>query len=218
MKIPYDTILIIFHHLPITDKRNLMRTCKDCINLSDLIKRAAKEFYKTLCRTAYVAREKISSCSLYGYTVELLFDEYVHLIPNRYITNKNDALYEDPNIYFNSAARCQISILKLLVECNKNLSTFITCGCAAGGHLELLKWAKKKGCNWDSTTCSYAASNGHLKLLRWAIKNGCKWNNEIGNSAAENGHRRCYSGRGKMDANGIDGYLLMRGRTIIWRF
>ena len=43
------------------------------------------------------------------------------------------------------------------------------------GHLEVLKWARENGCEWNSWTCAYAAQNGHLEVLKWARENGCEW-------------------------------------------
>ena len=64
-----------------------------------------------------------------------------------------------------------------------------TCANAAeNGHLEVLKWARENGCEWNSNTCAYAAQNGHLEVLKWARENGCKWNSETCTYAAQNGH------------------------------
>ena len=50
----------------------------------------------------------------------------------------------------------------------------MTCGeAAAGGHLEVLQWARGEGCDWDSKTCAHAAAGGHLEVLQWARANGC---------------------------------------------
>lgn len=45
---------------------------------------------------------------------------------------------------------------------------------AAKGYLNILKWARKLGCDWNSDTCANAALHGHLKLLKWALNNGSK--------------------------------------------
>jgi len=42
---------------------------------------------------------------------------------------------------------------------------------AAGGHLEVLKWA----CVRDARTCFAAAQGGHLEVLKWARKHHCPW-------------------------------------------
>ncbi len=43
------------------------------------------------------------------------------------------------------------------------------------GHLEVLKWARANGCEWDALTCASAAHGGHLEVLKWARANGCEW-------------------------------------------
>ena len=93
-----------------------------------------------------------------------------------------------------------------------------TCMFAAhGGHLEVLKWLRAKGCPWDEETsnevaceghlevlqwmraqdlpypwtsdvCYYAAHYGHLEVLRWARSQGCPWDEEVSRAAARNGH------------------------------
>ena len=30
-------------------------------------------------------------------------------------------------------------------------------------------------CPWDSETCSHAAAGGHLEVLKWARDNDCEW-------------------------------------------
>ena len=40
-----------------------------------------------------------------------------------------------------------------------------------GGHLEVLKWARENGCQWDEWTCATAAEGGHLEVLKWAREN-----------------------------------------------
>ncbi|WZN66925.1 hypothetical protein HKI87_17g84970 [Chloropicon roscoffensis] len=93
-----------------------------------------------------------------------------------------------------------------------------TCGWAAeGGHLEVMKWLRAKGCPWgastsrdaacggelevlqwmraqdppcpwDSGVCYGAASAGQLEVLRWARSQGCPWNKEVPRAAAMFGH------------------------------
>ena len=93
-----------------------------------------------------------------------------------------------------------------------------TCGWAAfGGHLEVMKWLRAKGCPWgtwassraakgghlvvlqwmraqdppcpwNSDVCYYAASKGHLEVLRWARSQGCPWDGRAPRDAAGGGH------------------------------
>jgi hypothetical protein len=39
-------------------------------------------------------------------------------------------------------------------------------GAAAGGHLEVLQWAREYDCPWGEETCATAAQGGHLEVLR----------------------------------------------------
>src|SRR5579872_7226205 len=59
---------------------------------------------------------------------------------------------------------------------------------ASEGSLEILKWARSKGYEWNSSTCAYAAQNGHLEVLKWARSNGCEWDSDTCYWAARNGH------------------------------
>ena len=60
---------------------------------------------------------------------------------------------------------------------------------AEGGHLEVLKWARTNGCEWDEEeTCSSAARGGYFKLLKWARTQGCDWDKQTCNAAARGGH------------------------------
>ena len=66
-----------------------------------------------------------------------------------------------------------------------------TCECAARcGHLEVLQWARENGCEWDKWTCALAAKGGLLEVLRWARENGCEWNALTCALAAQGGHLR----------------------------
>jgi len=59
---------------------------------------------------------------------------------------------------------------------------------AAEGSLEVLKWARFNGYDWDSRTCLVAAAYGHFELLKWARINGCSWNMWVCYWAHQNKH------------------------------
>ena len=44
---------------------------------------------------------------------------------------------------------------------------------ATDGYLEILKWARAKGCPWDIKTCIRTGDEGHSEVFRWAHANGC---------------------------------------------
>ena len=41
---------------------------------------------------------------------------------------------------------------------------------ATGGHLEVLKWARNQGCDWDWRTCAYAARSAHFNTSKWPLQ------------------------------------------------
>ena len=49
---------------------------------------------------------------------------------------------------------------------------------AARGDLEMLPWARERGCPWHSLTCDAALKSGHLMVLKWALSHGCRWSEE----------------------------------------
>ena len=64
-----------------------------------------------------------------------------------------------------------------------------SCSTAARvGRLDLLKYARKKGCDWDEFTCRRAAEGGHLHVLKYAHENGCPWDRFACTKAAKAGH------------------------------
>jgi len=46
---------------------------------------------------------------------------------------------------------------------------------AAGGHPEVLQWAREHGCRCYVWTCHNAAARGHLAVLKWARHHDCPW-------------------------------------------
>ena len=56
-----------------------------------------------------------------------------------------------------------------------------------GGHLEVLKWARANGCEWDEWICYAAARGGHLEVLKWAKANGCPYDAAACKQAANHG-------------------------------
>jgi hypothetical protein len=68
----------------------------------------------------------------------------------------------------------------------KDLATFSEAlrGAARGGHLELVKHLREKGCEWDEWTCAAAAQEGHVHVLEYLRTNGCPWNSDACSCAA----------------------------------
>ena len=53
------------------------------------------------------------------------------------------------------------NVSKKYAVANKIGRTINCCDIAKEGYLEILKWARSNGCDWNSNTCSSAARNGH---------------------------------------------------------
>jgi len=74
-------------------------------------------------------------------------------------------------------------------------------GAAAGGHLDVLQWARQNGCPWCEDLdiwntadldvidcCARAAAGGHLAVLQWAREHGCPWSAATRDLAATMGY------------------------------
>ena len=92
MDIPSDILHTIFHFLPITDKRNLLRTCKTHDTLHPHLEQALATFQKMILDTQYIDAYKKKFNSLQWSTIELCHDGYAHLLPPRYIIPTNNPL------------------------------------------------------------------------------------------------------------------------------
>ncbi len=97
-------------------------------------------------------------------------------------------LYWDPSFSAFAAENGHLEVLKW-VRKNGGEWNYWTCAAAASnGHLETLKWARENGCEWNSITCAHAAQNGHLHILKWARENGCDWDKNTCAYAAKHGY------------------------------
>ena len=62
---------------------------------------------------------------------------------------------------------------------------------AVGGHLEVLKWAREHGCEWDGRTIDAAQASGVVEIIQYVRANGCpteyliEGESEIGTDGAE---------------------------------
>ena len=67
--------------------------------------------------------------------------------------------------------------------------TWVSSAAARGGQLEVLQWIRGQDppCPWDSDVCNHAARKGHLEVLRWARSQGCPWSERAPCAAARNG-------------------------------
>ena len=93
---------------------------------------------------------------------------------------------------------------RLLVE------RVVVCRAAGGGYLEVLKWARGHGCQWEENIydnpyldcCALAARLGHLEVLKWAREQHCPWDANVRVWPLRAGTWRCLSMRGITAARG----------------
>ena len=186
--LPREIHLIIIQHLPIPDVRKIIRCNRLFNSFKDKIQQYQDEFIEMINDTKYLGEKIITLNNFEKYTLECAYYGYANMILPNYIRPDNKILYNYPRLYFNSAKRKFKKLIKILFHCNKSCKINICSGAAFGGHLNLLKWARENGCDWDSLTCTAAACNGHMDILKWARENGCDWNSDACAYAALNGH------------------------------
>ena len=185
--LPQEIIYILFESLPITDKRNFTRCNHHLYTINKLIDNYQNKLLLLIKKEYMYVPSKLSPNE--KYVIELICDKYEHLLPIASICKENQLCSQStPFMYFFCAVNKFFKILKQLLIFDKNHGKYITYGAAFGGHLDVLKWARKNDCEWDSWTCHRAAVNGHLHVLKWISENGCKWDSRTCAYAAQNGH------------------------------
>jgi ankyrin repeat protein len=66
----------------------------------------------------------------------------------------------------------------------------LTCAVAAGnGNIEMVKYLRANGCQWNREACDRAALQGHLKMLNFLHVNGCNWDDNTFLAALKGGNR-----------------------------
>ena len=78
--------------------------------------------------------------------------------------------------------------------CSPRTGTCDTETCAKAaifGHLDVLQFARSRGCPWSEFTCCSAAENGQLACLEWLHENGCPWDYRTLKYASERGQFDC---------------------------
>ena len=172
-----DILRIIFEYCPITDKRNLTRICKSCYKLSILMSNVEKEFQEMINSTKYLDKMKFTNFDnpLYKYTIELVYDGYTDLVPDRYVIPENRIMHYYHNIYYQTAKNGNLDMLKLMLQIKnppnlKENIDYLVSGAAKGGHKHILEWIMQKyKVNYRAT--KYAARGNHFELLKWLYKN-----------------------------------------------
>ena len=168
-----DIKRIIVDILPMPDKRNLIRSCKNFNQLNYLMKLYETEFVELLNVNKFVYDRplKFNQCELYALEYIYYDREY---IPDIYLEHNKNLLTDYPSLYFNMAMN-QINVCKKIYQKYKK-EVFIhsmTDGAASVGNLEMIKWGMANGCKWNTDKCMFAAQSGNLEVLKWLRENRC---------------------------------------------
>ncbi len=167
--LPNDLILYIFDLIrKITDKRQFIKTNIRFNNLTkNLMKNVEKQFiiknYKNvICDHDMKNFNDINSYFVEKFTFELMYDDYLHLMPMSYLTPKNTIIMEA------LAYRGDIKLLQLALNNSCSITYNTLTNAAENGHIETIKWLSEKyGTNsWgNEKLCYYACKNNHLHIL-----------------------------------------------------
>lgn len=83
-------------------------------------------------------------------------------------------------IMWRSAFLGKLHLLQRFDKIYKRISSrsgrSIVCSSAAkGGRLDVLKYLRSRGYEWNEVTCSNAVEYGHLNVLKWVREHNCPW-------------------------------------------
>jgi hypothetical protein len=95
------------------------------------------------------------------------------------------------SIIFRHAAKTgNIEMIRFFRDNGYQWDEDTTAYAAKYGHFEVLEWLAANGCIMDENTTAYAAEKGHFNILQWAVAKGCKIDGDAYRSAHQNGHTR----------------------------
>jgi hypothetical protein len=167
--------------LPLSDLRRLKLTNK--YNSLISITKQEDVFYKD----SLVPRN-----TLMGYTYEIMFEGYLHLLPDRYKCLENRTLYENNRIVYQNAKMGRFDIITFLLKYNPYAISQILMGFGEVGNIEGLEWLKSnynihKLKVYVTYELNYnAGNNDDRKLLLWLRDNNFIDKGEASNAAARN--------------------------------
>lgn len=171
-------IQIIFTYLPITIKRNFIRTCKPFHEYAIQMPKIEKEFQAMIVKTKFFYTRNYTNFTnpLYKYSIELIYDNYP--IPDKYVIPENRIMHQYKKIYYQLAIRGNLDMLKKLLSLNRNNclgnnADYAMEGASFSGNLEILKWMEKNGYKFNRFTVAYASKGNQFETLRWLFEHKC---------------------------------------------
>ena len=177
---PSDIVRYIFLICPISDKRSFIRTCREFSSYTILMPEIEKEFQRMILETKFFYSHNFTGFSnpLYKYTIEIVYDNYDHLIPDKYIIPENRILHQYKKIYYRAGLRGNLSMIQRFLKLNKNSydannADFAMRGAAESGSTHILKWMRHNNYKFNRWTSAHAVKGNQFVILKWLIKRGC---------------------------------------------
>ena len=206
----YGFVYIIIKMLQITDPlclflspgsiRNLSRTCKDLLRVRTQIREQYYEEFLFSAKHAEGYKKQVNLTLLDKYTLEILLDGNIKLIPERYIRAQNNVIFSMPYVYSAFAKRGSADIIEFFVGAHIKQKIYfkfrsdIEYGAAEAGHLNIIKWTHSKigfhkcECYKKNCPCVYAACEGYTDIIDYCVDDIQICNNyRLRNYAAKNG-------------------------------
>ena len=210
-----DISNIIFSLCNISDKRNLIRTCRRNYLFTSQMPKYEKQFKKIINETnlfrhmtdsfrfTRLYTNVLPLYQLFSHSIELIYDKNEHLIPDRYICQENRILFMYPNIYKLISQRGNLSLLQKMVQIKhvperKLNGLQMSRGAALGNHLHILDWMESypknnpficevdSGYQIDEEITAYAALGNNFELLKAMLDRGVGQGFKIYNITIEN--------------------------------
>ena len=176
--LPLDLIGVIWAFSPITDKRHLLRTCKSIYKkFQPQMPSIELAFQSELNKIKFLGKASFTKfyVPLYKFAIELVYDNYAHLVPDSYVTTSNYPLVHCPRLYYQIGLRNNLVMLQDFLRLGQfyesNLIHAMR-GAAYGNHVDLLEWGIDEIDQKDHSLISYAAKGGHFNLVKKLHKKG----------------------------------------------
>uniref|UniRef100_A0A6C0C9E5 Ankyrin repeat protein n=1 Tax=viral metagenome TaxID=1070528 RepID=A0A6C0C9E5_9ZZZZ len=171
-----DIQYLIFHLLPISDKRSFVRINKLANKLSIHMPQVEIDFQKMMNDANFFhnGMGDLFFYPLYKFTLELLYDGYD--VPDKYIIMENKSLYQFPRIYKYLAKQDNFTIIQKLLRINPtgfNTNSNTECvmiGAAMTGNIKILEWMFQNYCGYYFSVTVSAIKAGQFDALLWLVK------------------------------------------------
>jgi hypothetical protein len=116
---------------------------------------------------------------------ELLSGTIRRLCHPYYHTGYSDP--EGPEASYDIAESGNLELLKWCRENGYEWDEWTYAQAVDSGNLELLQYCRDNGCPWNEIAFTWAAAEGHLEILQWLLDSGCPWDEDACTHAASHG-------------------------------